>query len=62
VELGFPRFLGLSNLNMYQWLICIAVAVAVLLVDEVIKVFRRRRLAHAKTEEATAAIAGPAPA
>ena len=20
VELGFPRFLGLSDLNMYQWL------------------------------------------
>jgi Ca2+-transporting ATPase len=62
VELGFPRFLGLSNLNMYQWLICIAVAVAVLLVDEVIKVFRRRRLAHAKAEEAAVAVAGPAPA
>ena len=45
VELGFPRFLGLSNLNLYQWLICIAIAVAVLLVDEVIKVFRRRSLA-----------------
>jgi P-type Ca2+ transporter type 2C len=60
VELGFPRFLGLSNLNMNQWLICIAVAVVVLLVDEVIKIFRRRSLAHAKAEEASVAIAEPA--
>ena len=61
VEMGLPRFLGLSNLGGYQWLICIAVAVAVLLVDEVIKIFRRRRLAQAKAGETGVAVTGPAP-
>jgi Ca2+-transporting ATPase len=36
-------FLGLTELASEQWLICIVVAVAVLLVDEVIKFFMRRR-------------------
>jgi len=35
-------FLGLTELATEQWLICIVVAVAVLLVDEVIKIFMRR--------------------
>ena len=56
VELGFPRFLGLTRLNGYTWLICIAFAIAVLLVDEVIKIFRRRR-GHGETS-----VAVPAPA
>jgi P-type Ca2+ transporter type 2C len=43
VELGFPRFLGLTRLSGDQWLICIGFAVALLLVDEVIKFFLRRR-------------------
>jgi Ca2+-transporting ATPase len=48
VELGFPRFLGLAQLTGNQWLLCIAFAIALLLVDEVVKVFmrRRRRKAH----------------
>jgi P-type Ca2+ transporter type 2C len=43
VELGFPRFLGLAQLSGEQWLICIGFAFALLLVDEVIKFFLRRR-------------------
>lgn len=37
------RILGLTSLNNNQWLICIIVAIALLLVDEVIKVFLRSR-------------------
>src|SRR5512136_2314746 len=43
-ELGFmQRILGLASLTGNQWLICIGFAIALLLVDEVIKVFLRRR-------------------
>jgi len=48
VELGFPRFLGLTRLDGDQWLICIGFAIGLLLVDEVIKVFLRRRHSRAK--------------
>ena len=42
-RLGFLQdFLGLTELASEQWLICIVVAVAVLLVDDVIKFFMRR--------------------
>jgi Ca2+-transporting ATPase len=42
--LGFlQRILGTVSLNGDQWLICIALAFALLLVDEVIKFFMRRR-------------------
>jgi Ca2+-transporting ATPase len=42
-QLGFLQgFLGLTDLALEQWLICIVFAVAILLVDEVIKVFMRR--------------------
>ena len=43
VELGFPRFLGLTRLSGNQWLLCVIFAFLLLLVDEVIKVFMRRR-------------------
>jgi hypothetical protein len=36
------RFLGLTELNGTQWLICIAFALGYLLVDEVVKFFLRR--------------------
>jgi Ca2+-transporting ATPase len=36
------RSLGLTSLSVNQWLICIVCAIALLLVDEVIKVFLRR--------------------
>jgi Ca2+-transporting ATPase len=39
----FQKILGLTSLNGDQWLICIGFAVALLLVDEVIKFFLRRR-------------------
>ena len=53
VELGFPRFLGLARLTGDQWLICIGFAIALLLVDEVIKVFMRSR--RSKVQPAPAA-------
>jgi Ca2+-transporting ATPase len=43
IKLDFlQRFLGLTEITGDQWLICIAFAVALLLVDEVIKFFMRR--------------------
>ena len=43
-ELGFmQRILGMTSLNSEQWLICIGFAFVLLLVDEVIKFFLRRR-------------------
>ena len=48
-ELGFlQRILGMTSLSGDQWLICIGFAIALLLVDEVIKVFLRRRRSQAK--------------
>ncbi len=42
-ELAFlQRILGTTSLNGNQWLPCIAFAIALLLVDEVIKFFLRR--------------------
>ena len=55
VELGFPRFLELARLTGDQWLICLGFAFALLLVDEVIKVFMRRRRSH--SHEAAAPVA-----
>ncbi len=57
VELGFPRFLELAPLNGDQWLICIAFAIALLLIDEVIKFFLRR---HRSRPEATPVAAATA--
>ena len=57
VELGFPRFLGLTRLSGSQWLLCIIFAFLLLLVDEVIKVFMRRR-----RSKRAPAVAAPAPA
>lgn len=43
-ELRFlQRILGLTSLSGGQWLICLAAAIALLLVDEVIKAFLRSR-------------------
>jgi Ca2+-transporting ATPase len=53
VELGLPRFLGLTRLTGDQWLICIVFAIVLLLVDEVIKFFLRRRRGHAAATPAT---------
>ena len=57
VELGFPRFLGLTRLSGNQWLLCVIFAFLLLLVDEVIKVFMRRRRSKRAPSVAT-----PAPA
>ena len=49
------RLLGTTSLSGNQWLTCIGYALALLLVDEVIKVFlRRRRKAAAAPVAATA--------
>ena len=43
-ELGFlQRILGTTHLTVNQWLLCTVVAIGLLLVDEVIKFFLRRR-------------------
>jgi P-type Ca2+ transporter type 2C len=43
VEFGIgARMLGTTDLNLNQWLLCIAVAIVMLLIDEVIKFFMRR--------------------
>jgi P-type Ca2+ transporter type 2C len=50
-ELGFlQRILGVVELNGSQWLLCIVVAFAVLLVYEVVKFFRRRSRRGAQPE------------
>jgi Ca2+-transporting ATPase len=55
-ELNFlsSRF-GLTGLTMGQWLICLAFAVALLLVTEVIKIFARRRRAAGQSTPVPAA-------
>ena len=42
------RFLSFESLSLDHWLICIGLAVALLLVDEVIKFFMRRNLSEAR--------------
>jgi Ca2+-transporting ATPase len=47
-ELAFlQRILGTTSLSGDQWMTCIGFAIAILLVDEVIKLFMRRSRAHA---------------
>jgi Ca2+-transporting ATPase len=58
IKLDFLKsFLGLTEITGNQWLICIAFAFALLLVDEVIKFFMRRRGQH---EQQPAGVAQPA--
>jgi len=46
-ELGFlQRMMGLTSLDGSLWFNCIVAAIALLLVDEVIKIFLRRRRNH----------------
>jgi Ca2+-transporting ATPase len=54
-ELGFlQRGLGLTSLNGNQWLLCIGLAIALLIVYEVIKVFLRSRRKHDPVNPAVA--------
>ncbi len=55
-ELGFlQRFLGTTSLSGEQWMICIGFAIALLLVDEVMKFFLRRSRAGKTSDMATSA-------
>jgi Ca2+-transporting ATPase len=57
-ELGFmQRILGTTSLSGNLWLLCIGFAFALLLVDEVIKFFMRRR-----RSQGVPSVAAPAPA
>jgi P-type Ca2+ transporter type 2C len=59
-ELSFmQRLLGLTSLSGNQWLICIVAAIALLLVDEVVKIFMRR---NQKQGQQTVKVSQPAPA
>ena len=54
-ELGFTqRILGLTSLTLNQWLLCIMFALALLLVDEVVKYFLRRSRTAAQRSAAMA--------
>ena len=48
------RLLGTSELPLNEWLICIALAVVLLIIDEIVKYFLRRR--HPQPAEAQSAI------
>ena len=57
-ELGFlQRILGTTSLTGNQWLLCIGLAVALLLVDEVVKVILRSRRGHAAAAPAATPVA-----
>jgi Ca2+-transporting ATPase len=59
-ELGFlQRILGTTSLTGGQWLVCLGFAVALLLLDEVIKVFLRARAPN--VVEAARPVAGNGP-
>ena len=57
-ELGFlQRGLGLTSLSGNQWLLCIGLAIALLMVYEIIKVFLRSRRRHDAANPAVAVTA-----
>ena len=57
-ELDFlQRILGTTSLDGNQWLICIGFAIVWLLIDEVIKVFMRRRRSEREGVASTAVVA-----
>jgi Ca2+-transporting ATPase len=58
VKLNFLQsFLGLTEITGNQWLICIGFAIALLLVDEVVKFFMRRSQRQPEGEKLTTAVA-----
>jgi len=58
-ELGFlQRGLGLTSLNGNQWLLCIGLALTLLIVYEIMKVFLRSRRKHNAANPAVAVPAG----
>jgi Ca2+-transporting ATPase len=58
VEFGIgARLLGTTDLSLEQWLLCIGVAIVMLLIDEVIKFFMRRR--RSQPEVVTKAAVAP---
>ena len=62
-ELGFlQRFLGTTSLTRDQWLICVAVSLTVVVADELIKFFLRRRHREPEASERPAGVQGLVPA
>jgi Ca2+-transporting ATPase len=58
IKLNFLQsFLGLTEITGNQWLLCIGLTLALLLVDEVIKFFMRRSQSQRQGEIKTAAVA-----
>ena len=56
-ELGFlQRMLGLTSLSGRQWLICILFALGLMIVDELVKIFLRRRRKPATSPAAVATV------
>jgi Ca2+-transporting ATPase len=62
-ELGFlQRILGTTPLTGQQWLLCIIVAASILVVDEVIKSFMRRRTGAQSPRQASTPVLAQTPA
>ncbi len=62
-ELGFlQRILGTTSLTRDQWLICIAVSLTVVVADELIKFFLRRRHREPEASERPVGVQGLVPA
>jgi Ca2+-transporting ATPase len=58
VEFGIgDRIVGTTEISGQQWLVCILFAIAMLLIDEVIKFFMRRSRGEPEGEKLTAAVA-----
>jgi Ca2+-transporting ATPase len=56
-DLGFlQRILGVVELSGSQWLLCLVLAIALLLVDEVVKFFMRRSRSQPESEIMTASV------
>jgi Ca2+-transporting ATPase len=59
VEFGIgDRFIGTTPISGQQWLVCIVVAIAMLLIDEVVKFFMRSRRKVENVSNAVVAAAG----
>jgi Ca2+-transporting ATPase len=61
-ELGFlQRVLGTVSLTLHEWLVCIAVSLSLLVVEEAIKLYLTRRGAKSAAQPATQVAPAPSP-